>query len=281
VQQPQRRRLHGNEILVVGRRLEELRALGERARTLPQPEVGRAEKLGRRMVVGQRLEGALGERAGRRGVEVHRRESRTNEHAGMGVGSRGALGEACKGAARVAGSLQQGRLGAAQGIVVREFLERPIEGACGLGDVAGTHPDELRQAVMRLGAARIEPHAFAQSELGVVEALEAEECAGARVMQRRGRPRARQRLGRDALGFLGLPRGIQGVREGMGDDGVVRSLGQEATIVRDRLPLAAERGIGCNVQRREVRVRESPVAPGRGHPERESRLTGVEVMARE
>src|SRR5215472_8576654 len=100
----------------------------------------------------------------------------------MGVGLSSPLGEARKSAPRVTRSLQQGGLGAPQCIVVREFFERLSESARGLVDVAGAHPDELRQPVVGFGLTRGQSDAFAQSELGLVESLQTQEAASMRVM---------------------------------------------------------------------------------------------------
>ena len=100
----------------------------------------------------------------------------------MGPGCCGTFGEARKSAARIPCSLQQGRLGAPQCIVVRELFECVSESACRLGDIAGAQPDELRQPVVGLGMARSQSDAFAQGELGLIESLQTEEAASMRVM---------------------------------------------------------------------------------------------------
>ena len=100
----------------------------------------------------------------------------------MRLGSCGTFGETGKSAPRVTGSLQQGGLGAPQCIVVREFFEGLADCARRLDDIAGAHPDELRQPVVGLGVVRSQPDAFAQGELGLLESLQSEQAAGVRVM---------------------------------------------------------------------------------------------------
>ena len=83
----------------------------------------------------------------------------------------------------------------------------------------------------------------------------------------------------DALGFLRLSGSVQRNRQGAGGGGVPGSARYQATIVRYRLGLAAERAISRDVQRRQLGVGLPFVAPGRRNLERQCRLAGVQVMA--
>src|SRR5450631_673902 len=103
------------------------------------------------------------------------------------------------------------------------FFECLIQNARSLDDTAGAHPNELRQAVVRLGEARLQSDAFAQGQLGLVESLQRDEAAGMRVMHRRRRSSAAQRLTHYALTFLRLVGRIQRDSQAMGCDVVVRS----------------------------------------------------------
>ena len=109
---------------------------------------------------------------GGRGFKLQRRQSRADEQRRGRLGSCGALGEARISTTGIAGSLQQGGLRGPQCIVMRVFFERLIQSARSLDDIAGAHPHELRQAVVRFGAARLQSDAFAQGQLGLVESLQ-------------------------------------------------------------------------------------------------------------
>src|SRR5580693_595036 len=111
------------------------------------------------------------------------------------------------------------------------FFECLIQNARGLDNIAGAHPNELRQAVVRLGEVRRQSDAFAQGQLGLVEPLQSDEAASMRVVQRRRRPGAAQSLTRYALSLLRLAGRIQRNSQGMGCDGIVRSECHETTIV--------------------------------------------------
>ena len=67
------------------------------------------------------------------------------------------------------------------------FFECLIQNARRLDDIAGAHPYELRQAVVRLGEAWLQSDAFAQGPLRLVESLQSDEAARMRVVQRRRR----------------------------------------------------------------------------------------------
>ncbi len=122
---------------------------------------------------------------------------------------------------------------------MRVFFERLIQNARSLDDIAGAHPNELRQAVVRLGEARLQFDGFAQSQLGLIEALQCDEAASMRVVHSRGRSGAAQRLAHYTLAFLRLVGRIQRDGERVARDVVVRSERHETTIVRHRFALAA------------------------------------------
>src|SRR5580658_10630427 len=103
------------------------------------------------------------------------------------------------------------------------FLEYLIQHARSLDDVAGAHPYELRQTVVRLGEPRLQSDALAQGQLGLVESLQGDEAAGMSMLQRRRRSGAGQGLTHYALALLRLVGRIQRDGQGMGHDGVVRS----------------------------------------------------------
>ena len=117
------------------------------------------------------------------------------------------------------------------------FFECLIQNARRLDDIAGAHPNELRQTVVRLCEARLQSDAFAQGQLGLVESLQGDEAASMRVVQRGRRSGAAQRLTHDALAFLRLVGRIQRDSQGMGCNVVVRSECHETTIVRHRFAL--------------------------------------------
>src|SRR5580692_4572995 len=123
------------------------------------------------------------------------------------------------------------------------FFECLIQNARGLDDIAGTHPNELRQAVVRLGEVRRQSDAFAQGQLGLVESLQSDEAASMRVVQRRRGSRAAQRLARYALAFLGLVSRIQRDGQGMSEHRTVRSECYKTAIVRHRFALATKSGV--------------------------------------
>src|SRR5450631_4507331 len=103
------------------------------------------------------------------------------------------------------------------------FFECLIQNARSLDDIAAAHPNELRQTVVRLGEARLQSDALAQGQLGLVEALQSDEAASMRVVQRRRRSGAAQRLTHYALSFLRLVGRIQRDSQGMGCHVIVRS----------------------------------------------------------
>src|SRR5450631_31865 len=95
------------------------------------------------------------------------------------------------------------------------FFECLIQNARRLADIAGAHPNELRQTVVRLGAARLQSDAFAQGQLSLVESLQSDEAASMRVVQSRRRSGAGQRLTHHALSLLRLVGRIQRDSQGM------------------------------------------------------------------
>ena len=279
MQEPQRRRLHRNEILIVGRGLEQRCALEQRFPSVPDAQIGGAEELAARRVVGLRAHDLQGERECARRLEVQSRESRTDHQCRRGIGSCRAFGEARVSGARFAGSLQECGLRGPQGIVERKSVERLIQIARGFVRRAGTHPNELRQAVVRLGEARRQSQAFAQGDFCFAEALQGDQTTGVRVMHRRCRLRAGERPSRDAFTLLRLIGRIQRDRERMVHHGIARGECRETPIVRDRFGRAAERRVGRDMQLRQFAVDLRAAAPGRRDLERRGRAAGVQVMA--
>ena len=239
----------------------------------------RRKEVCERRVVGLRPHGLFRECQGGDRLKLQRRQSRADEQCRGRLGSCRAFGEAGVSAARLTRSLQQGRFGGPQCIVMLVFFECLIQIARSLADVAGAHPNKLRQAVVRLGEARLQSHAFAQGQLGLIESLQSDEAASMRVVQRRRRSGAAQCLTHHALTLLRLVGRIQRDRQGMGCDGVVRSECHETTIVRHRFALAAQSGVCRHVQRRQFLIGLAAIAPRRCNVECRCRLARVEEVA--
>ena len=72
VLEPQRRSLHGNEVLIVGSGIEQSRALGQRCGSVPHPQVRGAKEFPSRRIVGLRSQGQFREIEGGRGFELQR-----------------------------------------------------------------------------------------------------------------------------------------------------------------------------------------------------------------
>jgi hypothetical protein len=62
------------------------------------------------------------------------------------------------------------------------YFECLIQRARRFDDTPGAHPNELRQAVVRLGEVRRQSDAFAQGQFGLVESLQRDEAASMRVV---------------------------------------------------------------------------------------------------
>jgi hypothetical protein len=143
-----------------------------------------------------------------------------------------------------------------------ETFEDSIQDLGGFNDVAGAHPDQLREVVVRLDVARRQSDAIAQRLLGLRKALQGDQAAGMGVQQRRGRLGAGQHLARHAFALPGFAGCIQGNRQRVARARIARGQRHEVAVVCRRLFLTAQRDVCGDVQRRQLGIRLHAVAPG-------------------
>jgi hypothetical protein len=264
--------------LIVGRCGEQVFAVDERALCIADTKLSGNQKIQRCRVVGVRTQRAFGERERGGGIEFERGESCAHEQRGRGMWLCGFRLQTRIRGARITRALQHGGFRGEQRVVAVKRLQCFIEHRGRLRLIARAHPDQPREAVLRIDVARLLQHAIAQRGFGAVELAKCDQAARMRVVHGGVAMSGGECVLRSAFGIGRLVRRIECDGERVYGERIARC--GEPLIIAHRFVGAPERGECGNLLRDKFRIGVSRGAERRENVERFLRPMSVVAVTR-